>query len=51
MASEEKVIHEAYTVCPPASISVQIESLACYGRRTNEETPYEVILLKVVFNF
>ncbi|XP_055309525.1 vam6/Vps39-like protein [Sitodiplosis mosellana] len=30
MTSEEKITHEAYTVCPPASIPVQIESLACY---------------------
>lgn len=31
MASDEKNMHEAYTVCPPASLPVQIESLACYG--------------------
>ncbi|XP_055308436.1 vam6/Vps39-like protein [Sitodiplosis mosellana] len=30
MTSEEKITHEAYTVYPPASIPVQIESLACY---------------------
>lgn len=35
MASEEKITHEAYTVFPPASIPVQIESLACYGTYLN----------------
>lgn len=29
--SHLKMQHEAYTVCPPATISVQIESIACFG--------------------
>lgn len=35
MASEDKIVHEAYTVCAPASLPVQIESLACYGSYLN----------------
>lgn len=30
-AAEEKTVHEAYTVCPPASLPVQIESLIAFG--------------------
>lgn len=32
MAADEKNMHEAYNVCPPASLPVQIESIACYGK-------------------
>lgn len=36
MATDEKNMHEAYNVCPPASLPVQIESIACYGKCANE---------------
>lgn len=36
MATDEKNMHEAYNVCPPASLPVQIESIACYGEYTTE---------------
>lgn len=35
MASDDRIVHEAYTVCAPASLPVQIESLACYGSYVN----------------
>lgn len=36
MATDEKNMHEAYNVCPPASLPVQIESIACYGKYSTE---------------
>lgn len=39
MASEEKMMHEAYTVCAPASLPVQIESLACFGLYIQKQRP------------
>lgn len=36
MAADDKNMHEAYNVCPPASLPVQIESIACYGKCANE---------------
>lgn len=45
MASE--ACHEAYKVCSPASIPVQIESLACYGIQTLiKKTPYEIVFIR-----
>lgn len=48
MASEEKVMHEAYTVFAPPSLPVQIESLACYGLLLNIQLqrPSTIIHLK-----
>lgn len=43
--------HEAYIVCQPANIPVQIESLACYGKQLWSCIAIEMIQYEVFFRF
>lgn len=51
MASKNEIVHEAYTVCAPASLPVQIESLACYGPYLNNARSIDCYLESHFFLF